>query len=57
VREFFISPLNANAKIPDDLKKLIPINGDRLKEITVFDWADANKNRDTVIERWNKEMA
>lgn len=57
VREFFISPLNAKAKIPDDLKALIPINGDRLKEITVFDWADANKNRDTVIERWNKEMA
>ena len=57
VREFFISPLNAKAKIPDDLKALIPIHGERLKEVTVFDWADANKNRDTVIERWNKEMA
>lgn len=56
VREFFISPLNAKAVVPPDLKALIPIHGERFKEVTVFDWAVANRNRDTIIERWNKEM-
>jgi putative spermidine/putrescine transport system substrate-binding protein len=56
VREFFISPLNAKTTIPENLKQLIPIHGDRLREIKVFDWAAANRNRDAVIERWNKEM-
>jgi putative spermidine/putrescine transport system substrate-binding protein len=57
VREFFISPLNSKVAIPDNLKSAIPIHGERLREIKVFDWAAANRIRDTVIERWNKEMA
>ena len=26
------------------------------EEIIVFDWDTANKNRDAIIDRWNKEM-
>jgi len=28
-----------------------------MKDIVVFDWETANKNRDAIIDRWNKEMA
>jgi putative spermidine/putrescine transport system substrate-binding protein len=56
VNGFYVTPSNQVAKIPDKLKPLIPLYGDRTKEIVVFDWDTANKNRDAIIERWNKEM-
>jgi putative spermidine/putrescine transport system substrate-binding protein len=56
VKGFFVTQSSQAAKIPDDLKPLIPLYGDRTKEIVVFDWDTANKNRDAIIERWNKEM-
>jgi putative spermidine/putrescine transport system substrate-binding protein len=56
VKGFYVSPSNTKVQIPDDLKTLIPITGDRMKSIVTFDWAAANKNRDVIIDRWNKEM-
>ena len=56
VKGFYVTPSSQAAKIPDDLKPLIPLHGDRTKEIVVFDWDTANKNRDAIIDRWNKEM-
>ena len=56
VNGFYVTPSNQAAKIPDNLKPLIPLYGDRTKEIVVFDWDTANKNRDAIIDRWNKEM-
>jgi len=56
VKGFYVTPSNRGVVIPDDLKPLIPLRGDRTKEIVVFDWNTANKNRDAIIDRWNKEM-
>ena len=56
VKGFYVTPSSQAAKIPDDLKPLIPLYGDRTKEIVLFDWDTANKNRDAIIDRWNKEM-
>ncbi len=53
---FYVTPSSRAAEIPDELKPLIPLYGDRTKEIVVFDWDTANKNRDAIIDRWNKEM-
>ena len=57
VNGFYVTPSNQVAKIPDNLKPMIPLYGERTKEIVVFDWDTANKNRDAIIDRWNKEMA
>ena len=56
VKGFYVNPSSQAAKIPDGLKPLIPLYGDRTKEIVVFDWDTANTNRDAIIDRWNKEM-
>jgi putative spermidine/putrescine transport system substrate-binding protein len=56
VKGFYVTPSSRAAQIPEDLKPLIPLYGDRTKEIVVFDWDTANKNRDAIIDRWNKEM-
>jgi putative spermidine/putrescine transport system substrate-binding protein len=56
VKGFYVTPSSREAAIPDDLKPLIPLYGDRTNEIVVFDWDTANKNRDAIIDRWNKEM-
>ena len=56
VRNYFYSPVNKNVVMPDDLKSVVPIHGERMKEVIKWDWTAANKVRDHVIERWNKEM-
>jgi putative spermidine/putrescine transport system substrate-binding protein len=56
VNGFYVTPSSQAATIPDALKPLIPLYGDRTKEIVVFDWDTVNKNRDAIIDRWNKEM-
>jgi putative spermidine/putrescine transport system substrate-binding protein len=57
VKDFYVTPCNQAVSIPDDLKPLIPLSGDKMKDIIVFDWDTANKHRDVIIDRWNKEMA
>ena len=56
VRQYYWSPVNKTVEVPDDLKALVPISGERMSEIVLWDWKTANENRDKVIERWNKEM-
>lgn len=53
---YYWSPVNTKTVLPDDLKPLIPVRGDEMNKIVLWDWKAANANRDTVIERWNKEM-
>ena len=57
VENFFVSPANRYAKIPDELKKDIPITGEKMKSILTWDWDAANDKRQDIIERWNKEIA
>ncbi len=57
VKDFYVTPSNQSVAIPEDLKPLIPVREEKVKDIVVFDWETANKNRDTIIDRWNKEMA
>ena len=56
VKGFYVTPSSWAPEIPNDLRPLIPLYGDGTKEIVVFDWDTANKNRDAIIDRWNKEM-
>lgn len=55
-RDIYISPANNKVVIPDDVKPLIPLSGEKMSAIVTFDWATVNNNRDRIIERWNKEM-
>lgn len=53
---FYVSPVNLKVVVPEGLKSDIMISGDRLNEVIRFDWTEANKKRDALIERWNREM-
>jgi spermidine/putrescine-binding protein len=57
VKGFYVTPCSRTVSIPEDLKPLIPLRDDKMKDIVVFDWETTNQNRDAIIERWNKEMA
>jgi putative spermidine/putrescine transport system substrate-binding protein len=56
VRNYYWSPVNKNVEVPADLKDLVPVHGEKMNDIILWDWKTANANRDHVIERWNKEM-
>jgi putative spermidine/putrescine transport system substrate-binding protein len=56
INGFYVSPVNLKAVIPTEFKSDILLSGDRLNEIVRFDWPAANKKRDVLIERWNREM-
>jgi putative spermidine/putrescine transport system substrate-binding protein len=57
VKEFFITPANKQVEIPPDLQDDIPIVGEKVKEILVWDWDAFNDKRQEIIERWNKEIS
>jgi len=58
VNGFFVSPTNLKTEIPPELAKLpIMIAGDRLKLVVRHDWATANRQRDKVVEQWNRLMS
>ena len=56
VENYYWSPVNKNVEVTGDLKDLVPIHGEKMNQIVLWDWKTANGNRDHVIERWNKEM-
>jgi putative spermidine/putrescine transport system substrate-binding protein len=56
VKEFYVTPANSKVAIPADMKSMVPFGNDQMKSLVTFDWATANKNRDKIIERWNREM-
>ncbi len=56
MRQYYWSPVNKNVEVPDDLKDLVPIHGEKMDQIVLWDWKAANAARDQVIEAWNKAM-
>lgn len=56
VRQYYWSPVNKTVEVPDDLKDLVPIHGEKMDQIVLWDWKAANAARDQVIEAWNKAM-
>jgi len=53
-REFYAIPVNGNVKIPADVAKEVPFTPKDLDSILSFDWLEANRQRASVIERWNR---
>src|SRR5262245_35134958 len=53
-REFLAIPVNVEVKIPPDLAREVPFIVNDLDRIVVFDWLEANRQRASVIERWNR---
>ena len=56
VENFYWSPVNKNVEVTGELAELVPIHGEKMNQVVLYDWGTANRNRDHVIERWNKEM-
>ena len=56
VENYYWSPVNKNVEVTGELAELVPIHGEKMNQIVLWDWKTANGNRDHVIERWNKEM-
>lgn len=56
VRDFYYSPVNKKTVVPKEFQELVPISGEAMNQVILWDWKTANANRDRVIERWNKEM-
>src|SRR5215468_5397145 len=53
-REFLAIPVNVEVKIPPDLAREVPFTVNDLDRIVAFDWLEANRQRASVIERWNR---
>ena len=56
VEHYYWTPVNSLVELSEEEKVDVPIHGEKIDDIILFDWAAANKVRDHVIERWNKEM-
>ncbi len=56
VRQYYWAPVNKDVTVPADLEDLVPIWGERMDDIVLWDWQAANAKRDEVIEAWNKAM-
>ncbi len=56
VEHYYWTPVNGLVELSEEEKVDVPIHGDKINDIILWDWAAANKVRDHVIERWNKEM-
>jgi len=58
VEDFFVSPTNLKTVIPPDLaSREIMIAGDGLKAVMRHDWPAANRQRDVIVEKWNRLMS
>ena len=42
MRQYYWSPVNKNVEVPDDLKDLVPIHGEKMDQIVLWDWKAAN---------------
>ncbi len=56
MREFYVAPTNRKVVVPDDLKEVVPVSGDAMKDIVRFDWGYVAKNRDAILDRWSREI-
>lgn len=50
-------PVNSKAKIPDNLRPLVPFQPQDIEKMNFLDWGFINKHRPAWTERWNKEIA
>jgi putative spermidine/putrescine transport system substrate-binding protein len=58
VEDFFVSPTNLKTVIPAELaSREIMISGDKLKAVVRHDWPTANRQRDQIVEKWNRLMS
>lgn len=57
MKKYFLSPANRKVAMPADLRKDIPIHGERMKEILKWDWEWVIDNREQFTARWNKEIS
>lgn len=56
VKRFYVTPATKSAKIPADLKDLIPIDMDRVSEILTWDWDSVNSRKQELIRMWNERI-
>jgi hypothetical protein len=45
------------AKMPDDLKPIMPATQADIPKILLWDWVWINEQRPKLVDRWNKEMS
>jgi len=58
VNDFYASPMNLKTIIPPELaSREIMISGDKLKNVVRHDWATANRQRDVIVDKWNRAMS
>lgn len=57
VREFFVSPVNANVTVPAELQRDVPVSGDAMQGLLEWDWEWANANADELTRRWNETFS
>ncbi len=56
LRNFYITPVVKNVTIPEDMKQEIPIGGDKIKKIWLWDWDAINDKKEEIVNRWNREI-
>lgn len=52
MREFYVSPTNAEVIVPEELTYEVPISGERMNDILQWDWTFVNENQNELSERW-----
>lgn len=57
VERFYVTPGCKGIKVPEDLKELIPIRGERVNDIWIWDWNYVNDRKQEIINRWNREIS
>jgi putative spermidine/putrescine transport system substrate-binding protein len=58
VQDFFVSPTNLKTVIPADLASSpLLLTGEKLNAVVRHDWATANRQRDKIVEEWNRRMS
>jgi len=56
MRQFFISPTNTKVVVPEELKYQVPVSGDTMSQIKVWDWEFVNAHQDEFAETWTKTV-
>ncbi|MFD1911242.1 ABC transporter substrate-binding protein [Halodurantibacterium flavum] len=54
MREFFVSPVNRNVVVPEDLARDVPVSGEAMSQFIDWDWDFMNANAEEIARRWNE---
>jgi putative spermidine/putrescine transport system substrate-binding protein len=57
VKKFYITPVTKNATVPEELKQAIPVTGEKIKKIWLWDWDAINDRKQEIVNRWNREIS